>query len=165
MMQQRIQGKTTITKPGTYTLAADVQRGAGTRISGACIDIRSSDVVLDGAGRTIDGWGISDTTGIQVRGSGTLRNVTVKNVKLTDWNRGVHFHDVANATVRNVEATANSYGISFERARGSTVERTTSTGNFVGVGFDLESEDNEVNGGRIAENHATDVLDQSDCLK
>lgn len=165
MMQQRIKGKTTITKPGTYRLAADIQRGDGTRISGSCIEIKSSDVVLDGAGHTVDGWGISDTTGIQVRGPGTLRNVTVKNVKVTEWNRGVHFHDVADATVRNVEATANSYGISFERARRSTVERTTSTGNLVGVGFDLESEENQVNGGQVADNHVTDVLDQSDCLR
>lgn len=165
MMKRKIKGKTTITSSGTYTLGADIQRGAGTRISGACIEIKANDVVLDGAGHTVDGWGISDTTGIKVAGSGTLRNVTVKNVELTDWNRAVHFHDVRNARVRNVEAKSNSYGVSFEEARTSTVERTTATGNLVGVAFGLDSTDNEVNGGRIEDNHVVDVLDQADCLE
>ena len=165
MMKRTIRGKTTITEPGTYTLAADIERGAGTRISGTCIEIKASDVVLDGAGHTVDGWGISDTTGIGVAGDRTLRNVTVKNVTLTDWNHGISFSNVRNARVRNVEATKNSYGMWFDEARGATVQGSTATGNLVGVGFGLQSENGRVTDSRVESNHATDVLDQADCLK
>lgn len=165
MMKRKISGKTTITEPGEYTLTGDIERGNGTRISGTCIEIRASDVVLDGDGHTVDGWGISDTTGIGVAGDGTLRNVTVKNLTLTDWNRGVSFSNVRNARVRNVEATENSYGMWFENVTGASVENSTATGNLIGVGFGLHSEDGGVTDSRIEKNHVNDVFEQTGCVE
>ncbi|SEP18500.1 copper-binding protein (NosD) [Halogranum amylolyticum] len=110
MEEKRLTSRTTITKPGTYRLAKDIQNGGGTRLSEACIRIEANDVVLDGAGRTIGGNGVSDTSGIIVSNA---RNVTIKNVTVEQWDYGIRFESTFGGQIRDVRVVNNGYGISF----------------------------------------------------
>ena len=133
----RIDGCTAITEPGRYVLSADIEnadRGENfTFISQSCIRIESSDVVFDGNGHTVDGFGVSDTTAIRVGADGTLSNVTVENLAIAEWNRGIYVENVTEATVRNADVSGNAFGVFVEDASGVTVRNVTATNNFVGV--------------------------------
>lgn len=132
-----VDGCTTITEPGRYVLSADVEnadRGENfTFISQACIRIESSDVVFDGDGHTVDGFGVSDTTAIRVGGDGTLSNVTVENLAVDEWNRGIYVENVTNATVRDANVSGNALGVFLEDSTAVKLRNVTATDNFVGV--------------------------------
>ena len=80
-----------ITSPGVYELTADA-RGI-TDMYG--IRIEASDVVLDGQGHFIGGDQRDRSIGIYVnKFGGSITNVTIKNLKLEDWNNGVSYQYV-----------------------------------------------------------------------
>ncbi len=132
-----VDGCTTITEPGRYVLSADIEnadRGENfTFISQSCIRIESSDVVFDGNDHTVDGFGVSDTTAIRVGGNGTLSNVTVENLAVDEWNRGVYVKNVTNATVRDANVSGNALGVFLEDSTAVHLRNVTATDNFVGV--------------------------------
>lgn len=130
----KIHGCQKITKPGTYVLSSNITDGGGTFASQSCIVIESSNVLLDGQGNHVNGFGISDTTGIAVTGnSGTVENVTVKNVNLREWNRGIYYHDADRGTIQNVKLSHNAYGISIENSTRTRVLDIQASHNLVGV--------------------------------
>lgn len=118
---------TTITEPGKYVLAGDIENSSAR----SCLQIQSSDVVLDGGGHTIDGVESPDpdqladqffrglenpldsntNVGVAVRSDGPLSNVTVRNVELTDWRWGVVTANLNGGAIENVQARANGFGI------------------------------------------------------
>jgi parallel beta-helix repeat protein len=80
-----------ITAPGMYELSADA-RGI-TDVYG--IRIEASDVVLDGQGHFLGGDQRENSVGIYVnKYGGSITNVTIKNVKLEDWNTGISYQYV-----------------------------------------------------------------------
>lgn len=126
----------TITEPGEYKLAGDIQNGGDdnfTYISGSCIRIESDNVTLRGNGKTVDGFGVSDTTAIVVGGNESVENVVVRNLKVEEWNRGVYVANGSNVTIANVAAGGNSFGVFAEDTRNLTVRRVTANSYFVGV--------------------------------
>ena len=157
----QIEGCYTITQPGTYVLTKDVTNGGGggnfTYISETCIRIAASNVVLDGQGHTLDGFGISDTTGIGIAEDATVTDVTVKNVHVTDWNRGVYFGDVDRATAQNVNASGNSYGFFVENAQGTTIRGSTANGNFIGI-YHQNARGNTFRANTLQDNHIAGVV-------
>lgn len=157
---RQIDGCTQITRPGTYVLTDDVTDGGSgdsyTYISESCIEIRSSDVVLDGDGHLVGGRGTSDTTGVAVESDEPLRNVTVRDLRTTDWNRGVSLRNVDDATVRNVNASGNTFGVFVDGSRGVAVRESTVRRAFIGVY--AEKSDVTVSGGTLEGNHVDDVV-------
>lgn len=128
----------TITKPGKYVLSKDIKNGGGgdnfTFASQSCIVIKSDDVVFDGRGGRIDGLGVSDTTGIAVIGNnGSIENVTVTNVTMTDWNRGIYYRNAERGTIKNATLSHNAYGISIEKSTGTRVTGVEADHNLAGV--------------------------------
>ncbi len=107
----RIDSCTTIGEPGRYVLAGDVN--GNPPLSSACIEVAASDVTLDGRGHAVDGNGVSDTTGVLVA---NVSNVTVRNLRVTDWNRGVYVRDASDVTVRGVTAVENAIGVDVRNA-------------------------------------------------
>ncbi len=82
----QINSCTTVSSPGDYILTASIINSGAS----SCINITSSDVLLDGSGFTIGGV-ISEiqTGGVYVYNPTTaLTNVTVRNLKVTDWYYG-----------------------------------------------------------------------------
>ncbi|WP_332898158.1 NosD domain-containing protein [Haladaptatus sp. CMSO5] len=138
MSVTRIDGRTTISEPGTYELATDIEHGGGTHLSEACIRIESDDVVFDGAGYTIDGFGVSDTSGIFVT---ECSNVVIRNVTLTEWDYGIWLEHVTEGRVLNSRFDRNGYGLSFEETNRVSVTENTFTGNIIGIAFDSMSND------------------------
>ncbi len=89
-----ITGPTVIDSPGEYILSQDILDS--TALDG--IKITSSDVIFDGNWHTIDRLSSSSGVGINV----TKSNVTIKNVKVTDWNTGIRLHGVSPTGVTNL---------------------------------------------------------------
>lgn len=156
-----ISGCTTISEPGTYRLTRDIvnaDKGRNfTFISEACIRIEASDVHLDGDGHTVDGFGVSDTTAIQVAASGELEDVTVTNLTVTEWNRAVYVRNVANATISGVNSTGNTFGFFFEHARNGTIRDSTASTGFIGV-YLRDAGSTTLANVTFGPNHAGDVV-------
>jgi len=125
-----------ISSPGEYVLNQSIIDSSAT----VCINITSSDVVFDGAGYAIDGNGTWDTYGVHVYNSTTdLTNVTVKNLKLTDWSIGIYYINVTNGGI--VNSTATSYdGITLRNSSNNTLINNTVI--FSVGGFSLYSSSN-----------------------
>lgn len=143
-----ITGCTVIDEPGRYVLTADVENGGDTRISETCIEITADDVTLDGDGYTLDGRGVSHTTGVGVAGAD---NATVRNLAVNDWHAGVEVTN-GSATVQDVRTFSNAYGVRLENGSGSTVENNTVEDNLVGVYADAPNvtlADNRLSGNEI----------------
>lgn len=139
---------TTIDEPGYYVIDRDLWHAA-TDASTPCIRIEASDVVLDGQGRPLTGRGASNTTGILVVGAD---NVTVKNVSVRDWHRGVHYQRAHSGEVRNVTVRDSVYGLAVRNATGVTVVDGEISGNFVAVETGGDSETTFRNT-TVADNH------------
>jgi Periplasmic copper-binding protein (NosD) len=142
---------TKITKPGHYVLAHDIHNGK-TAISTGCIKIRANDVVFDGGGHTLDGYGVSDTSGVHVVGAS---NVTVRTVRTKDWNRGVYVQDSSAVTVRDVVTFNNAIGIGVTDADTRLVNNTVRDGLRGLVLADAWNDDLRRN--RIHHNDAIDI--------
>ena len=121
---------TTITESGRYVLTQDVENAT----DDTCIEIRTSDVVLNGNGHTIDGDQNASTfnafqnatnetgthpdmpdwknIGITVNASGSLSNVTVQQLTVTDWFFGVYYNNVTQGTIQNVTISGSGDGLS-----------------------------------------------------
>jgi parallel beta-helix repeat protein len=118
-----------ITSPGTYTLDRDYQNLAGS----IAIDVRCSDVVIDGAGHTLDGMDAANSVGIQAHGSAALTGVTVRNIRVTDWSRGVSFWN-ARGRIDGVTASSNAGAgiLLYTGGDGTIITRCTAENNGVG---------------------------------
>lgn len=164
---ERIDSRTTVTEPGRYELVEDIREGGGTPISDACLRIQSSDVVLDGAGHTVDGHGVSDTVGIAIGSDTALENVVVTNVTLSDWEHGVYVDGVSEVRLDDVSVVGNGYGIWFERAGTGEVHHSRITGNLLGVVVPPEGGVHLL-GNTVESNYGGDVVrrtavDAADC--
>jgi parallel beta-helix repeat protein len=134
---------TTITEPGEYVLTSDVD-GREVRLSQSCLRIAVSDVRISGNGHRIRGIGVSDTTGIAVNGTGLLRNVTIQNVTVTGWNRGIYLENVTRSTVSDVTARQNAFGITLHDVSYTTIRNCRFSLNLVDIYRDDDSRGNAV---------------------
>ncbi len=89
---------TTINSPGYYELVSDLSS------SSTCIQIRVSDVVLEGNGHLINGTDVSGSYGVYIyrNPSQTLTNITVKNLRVSNFDRGIYVRNTANVSIVNV---------------------------------------------------------------
>lgn len=103
---QTISSCTIISIPGTYVLTQNILNSSAS----TCINITSSDVIFDGAGYTIDGTDAQNTSGVYVYNSASaIRNVTVKNLIVTDWTYGIYYYNAANGSITNNNALSNTW--------------------------------------------------------
>lgn len=125
-----VNGPTVISSPGTYVLTQDISANQGPAIS-----IRSSNVIFDGRGYTIDGVDAGSSFGILVNNGKTpLTGVTVKNVRLTDWYDGLYFKYVDASRIESVTASSNvRAGISLCYANDNVLTGCTVNGNGQGM--------------------------------
>jgi parallel beta-helix repeat protein len=119
-----------ISSPGYYKLISDISNSAAQ----CCIKITSSDVVFDGNGHYIDGLEAQDTCGVCVGSSGTLSNVTVKNVTVRRWGTGILFSGVENGKIKNNQARWNKdYGILIRDSRHNDIRNNIAESNMDGI--------------------------------
>ncbi|HKJ57846.1 MAG TPA: right-handed parallel beta-helix repeat-containing protein, partial [Halobacteriales archaeon] len=92
-----------IEEPGVYTLTEPID-GQGVVVT--AFEIKSSDVVLDGAGFTV-----SDGTGeaIHILGTGApLENVTIRDMTITRWESGISAMNVKNSSFEDLVIESNN---------------------------------------------------------
>ncbi|PSP89181.1 hypothetical protein BRC90_05980 [Halobacteriales archaeon QS_4_69_34] len=127
---------TTIDSPGNYVLAEDVTAtDADTDVNftedGTCIDVTASDVTIDGAGHTVNQRNAPvtgsafETVGIEVESSARLSNVTVTNLVVTGFDRGVLYDRVDDGEVSDANASANGNGVVATSAPGIGLANVT----------------------------------------
>lgn len=113
---------TTISSSGEYVLNKSIIDSNADE----CIRITSSDVIFNGDGHIVDGIG-EFGTGIYVHNSTkNLKNFTVKNVVVTDWNFGISLENTSNGMVINNTARSNYYyGINHDISFGNNLSNNT----------------------------------------
>lgn len=144
---------TRITEPGVYVLTTDIEDNQETRLSETCIRITADDVVLEGDGHVVDGRGISDTRGVTATGA----NVTVRNVIVSDWDRGLYYRNVSGGTISGVNATGNGFGIDLDRSADVALADNDVSGNMIGLDLRGSNTGIELDGNRVDRNYLADV--------
>ncbi|WP_457754479.1 NosD domain-containing protein [Thermococcus sp.] len=125
-----------ITTPGYYILNVSISDFDPTAYGvNYAIKINASNVVLDGAGHTIDGDDSGVDYGIYVY---SVTNVTVKNIEVTDWYYGIYYDHAQNGSILNSIANSNQqYGILLEYSDYNVMSNNTANYNSVS-GFYLK---------------------------
>jgi nitrous oxidase accessory protein NosD len=152
-----------ITESGEYVLESDRRVQGVTPPSEAMIRIEADDVALDGRGHAVVGKGVSDTTAIATAARGTLQNLTVEDVRVVEWEVGLHFENVERTVVRDVDAAQNSYGLLLEQASETTVEDSVVRDNLVGVFLGRSVSEHSAAGSDVRGNHLGDVVREDEC--
>ena len=174
-----IEGCGTIDEPGRYVLTTNVTNTS----ADPCIAITASDVVFDGGGHTLAGN--KSNYGIRVdNGAAPQSNVTVRNVAVDRWVRGVSFINATGGTVENTTATGsiegylvqestdvtvrgnyaydNALGIHLRNAEGNLVQRNVANENKWGIHLEYRTEENRVVNNIAQNNSNWDLISRLD---
>jgi len=116
------------------------------------ISIERSNIVLDGASHKIQGTVVGPTVGIFLD-SGRV-NVTVRNVKITDFENGILLYDSSSNCVVGNNITENArFGIQFSQSSGNSIVGNNIIGNNVS-GIYLDSPNNLIYHNNFIDNTA-----------
>jgi len=109
-----------ISSAGTYTLTENLQSNV------TCFTITADDVILDGNGFNITG----NTTGYGVNNTGTRTNLTVQNLGIYNFSKGVYFTNTNNSLLNNLTAKNNKlYGIDLYSSLNNNLAGITASNN------------------------------------
>lgn len=115
-----------ISSPGEYVLTRSIIDSTATY----CINITSSNVILDGAGYAIDGKDTYGTYGVYVYNPAiALTNITVKNLKVSDWHFGIYYRNIQNGKINDNTANSNLFGIRLAYSGNSILTNNTASSN------------------------------------
>ncbi|NJE09990.1 nitrous oxide reductase family maturation protein NosD [Thermococcus sp. MAR1] len=138
-----------INQSGYYILTRDINASE----SMMCIMITVSNVVLDGAGHTIEGLGNYHTIGIYVKGSTTLTNVTVRNLTVKEWFHGIRYENVIGGLIEDSMITKNfGFGIFLSQSRNITITGNAVDSNYCPGIFLHNSSDNTISDNSVSFN-------------
>jgi len=126
-----VTGPTVITAPGTYILTRDIISNNTSR----CIEIRAPNVTFDGRGHQICGSGMAGSSGISIAGSLSSGPVTIRGVKVMNWDQGITV-TTSRAIIERCTATENNQGFTLVYATGTSITGCTAANN-TRMGFDL----------------------------
>jgi hypothetical protein len=116
----------TLSTPDTvYVLNGSIRSGA----DADCIEIAADNVTFDGNGYAIESTYAGEfglQVGIRVPGRSTHRNVTVKNVTVSNWSGAINAGDTVGLAIRNVTAAGDgSGGVTVSGADGGVIDGLT----------------------------------------
>ncbi len=117
--------------------------------------VQRDNIVIDGAGYTLQGTGIGVGIALTIGRS----NVTIKNVKVKGFGLGIKLYETSNNTIAGNNITDNSwYGIHLESSNQNTISDNNITDNDVGIYLESSS-NNFLHGNLLEGNHyGFDVL-------
>jgi parallel beta-helix repeat protein len=135
--QTSITDCTTISSPGKYALANSI-----TAMTEVCINITSSNVILDGGNYTIRGgpFRTSGKDSLVTRGVtvSNVTHVTLQNIQATNWSYGIHVDHCDRVTIRDSTASSNGIGIYLSTCEECVLLGNSMTGNIGDAGINLE---------------------------
>jgi len=146
----------TIYSPGEYVLNQNIINSN----SMACIRIMSSNVIFDGAGYMIGGVNASNTIGVVISANvslGTFVNVTVKNLKVRDWDFGIFSSELFDGTITNNIALSNRYGIFLRYSSNNNLTSNNASNNYVGFEFEAGNNYNNITNNTATLNSASGI--------
>jgi len=140
---------TTISSPGSYALTRNIGNSA---TSVFCISITSSDVVLDGAGYTIDGTDAPSTNyGVYVYNpASVLTNVNLQNLILKKWKVGINYSNAQNGILSGNNVSGNSGGGISLSSSSNNMLSGNNVSNNLNTGISLSSSNGNTLSGNIA---------------
>jgi parallel beta-helix repeat protein len=114
----------------TYELTDNI-----TTYSNKGIVLERSNIILDGAGLTLDEKVRDNSNGIYLAG---VSNVTVRNMSITSFHNGVCENGCANGHVEEMNLSYNDYGIYFQSSSFSVISGNNLTENtYAGIWLEL----------------------------
>jgi len=123
-----------------YTLTHNIQ---------GSIVVERDNVVVDGAGYTLQGAGAEGSKGIILSGR---KNVTVRNMEIREFRYGIYLeHCFGNKVSGNIITESMGYGVWFNQSSRNVVSGNKVLNNGHGIYFE-DSLNNKVSGNCIAEN-------------
>jgi len=129
-----VTGPTVIASPGLYRLEGPITLGG----AATGIEIRSSNVILDGGGYSVTGSRSANSNGILVSGQ---ENVTIRNLTVSNCHTGVHLFGTNGSTVHDVTTDSNDFGVAVLESRAVRIEdSTTGSNTLAGVSFEKVTE-------------------------
>lgn len=141
---------TTIDTPGQYALTGTVT-GDIANADAACIEITASNVTLDGRGHAVTGTGAGH--GIEIDGSDSaVSNVTVSNLRASNWSIGVFALRSDNGTIRRTVTENSTEGLALGASSNYTLVNNTASGNAIAVALGGQSQNNTLRGTVAVEN-------------
>ncbi|MFB6154818.1 MAG: right-handed parallel beta-helix repeat-containing protein [Haloferacaceae archaeon] len=124
---------TVIDAPGSYVLAGDL-----TAVDGVCLAVTASDVLIDGAGHTVDGVDghtrgpRTGHAGVLVYdpdapegATGAISDVTVRNLTIVEFGHGIEARGARGVVLRDVTLESNRVGVKFSDVDNVTVVDVT----------------------------------------
>jgi parallel beta-helix repeat protein len=113
------------------------------------IIVERDNIVVDGAGYTVQGTGSG--TGLSLSGRS---NVTIKNTSIDNFNTGILLDSSSNNSISGNNITGNNdYGIFLQFSPNNSIVENNITGNgYIGILLNINSSDSSISGNNIANN-------------
>ena len=131
----------------TYTLTdniKDVPEGS------SAIVVERDNIVVDGAGHTLQGTGVFDSKGVDLSGRA---NVTIKNLQIKAFFYGIMHWEASNNTISGNNITNNDAGISMTRSSNNIVSGNNIINyNYYGIELHSFSNNNSISGNNLTAN-------------
>ncbi|MFH1585332.1 MAG: LamG-like jellyroll fold domain-containing protein [archaeon] len=132
-----------LTRAGaTYTLYQDIST------SGDCLIVSADNITIDGNGYKIDYGGAGSNNGVWAVGRA---NITVKNLNITDFYRGVWFTSTNNSLISNNSASGGNNGILLSSGKNNEIASNLVHNNGFGISTNGNNDTIQNN---IAENNS-----------
>jgi len=113
------------------------------------IVVERNDIVVDGAGYTVEGTEALDSKGIYLSG---VSNVTIKNVNIKHFYYGIYLYESSNNVLSGNNVANNWYGIELTYSSNSTLSGNNVTANYYNGIFLDHSSDNTLSGNVMGNN-------------
>lgn len=121
--------------------------------------VERDDIVVDGAGFTLQGMGVLGSSGINMS---YRNNVTIVNMRIREFYHGIFLWFSSNSTILENTVTNNSgHGIYGFHSSNNRAVGNILTNNRCGILFDYYSDHNIIDGNNIADNEWVVELSQS----
>jgi parallel beta-helix repeat protein len=127
----------------TYTLTDNI-----TGNFADAIVVERNDIILDGAGFTLNETNFDSSNGIYLKGVGS---VTVENVSINSFHDGIYEEGCSNCHIVETNMSSNGYGIHYQQSNFNTIEGNSITRNtYGGILLDSGSDNNTISKNRLA---------------
>jgi len=112
------------------------------------IVVERDNVVVDGAGYTLQGTGTVSSKGLDLS---ERSNITIKNMEIKAFEHGIDLSGSSNNIIQGNTMTNNSYGLWLLNSPNNTISDNNITNNWDGIEL-YESSNNSISGNNIANN-------------